>query len=499
MINFLSATPGSGKSLLATEMMLNLSRDNIANLKHNFYYAKAFFEKIYNLKLTEYLDLLLVTKGQGLERTSEIIFLEPDFFYFLKEEYFINVISNPQTDDIVNNFPTYYFERIALLNLIIENINTNENTKFQPFKPVRTIYTNLADLKLVQCRPLPPDCDWRTTPQGSYFVIDEAQLIPIFSDETTKADPIVKELTIHRHKGYDFLFITQEPSFVHKYIRKLASLHIHLVNIFGWEQSMKMEWSVVQDSPNAIKSIARAENISRWKFPKHVYNLYKSSTMHTRKKRMPKKLVIFVALAIIFFLIAIFLLFNGGTKSPLISAITGSPITTEETKKNESKPTQTDKSNPLQLPVSSPTDTTQVQNKNESAASAPVVDYVASSEPSYDVSDPFGFKPNVTPNVVNSRTFSGCFCTKNSCSAYDQQGTKIDGIDKKVCKDLIQDSSRRPFDYFNAKANQQTGSSQMQSVQPQPTSNYAPTNQQIANNQVEPHLEAKVVTGANGS
>lgn len=159
MINFLSATPGSGKSLLATEMMLNLSRDNIANLKHNFYYAKAFFEKINNLKITEYLDLLLVTKGQGLERTSEIIFLEPDFFDFLKEEYFINVISNPQTDDIVNNFPTYYFERIALLNLIIENINTNENTKFQPFKPVRTIYTNLADLKLVQCRPLPPDCD----------------------------------------------------------------------------------------------------------------------------------------------------------------------------------------------------------------------------------------------------------------------------------------------------------------------------------------------------
>lgn len=491
MINFLSATPGSGKSLLATEMMLNLSRDNIANLKHNFYYAKAFFEKIKNLKLEEYLDLILVTKGQGLERTSEIIFLEPDFFDFLKEEYFINVISNPQTDDIVNNFPTYYFERISLLNLIIENININEQTKFQNFKPVRTIYTNLADLKLVQCRPLPPDCDWRTTPQGSYFVIDEAQLIPIFSDETTKADPIVKELTIHRHKGYDFLFITQEPSFVHKYIRKLASLHIHLVNIFGWEQSMKMEWSVVQDSPNAIKSIARAENISRWKFPKHVYNLYKSSTMHTRKKRMPKKLVIFVALAIIFFLIAIFLLFNGGTKSPLISAITGSPITTEETKKNESKPTQTDKSNPLQLPASSPIHPTQVQNKNESAASTPVVDSVASSEPSYDVSDPFGFKPNVTPNVVNSRTFSGCFCTKNSCTAYDQQGTKIDGIDKKVCKDLIQDSSKRPFDYFNAKTNQQTGSSQMQQVQPQATSNYAPTNQQMANNQVEQHLQPR--------
>lgn len=491
MINFLSATPGSGKSLLATEMMLDLSRDNIANLKHNFYYAKAFFEKIASLKLQEYLDLILVTKGQGLERTSEIIFLDHDFFDFLKTEYFINVISNPQTDDIVNNFPAYYFERIALLNLIIENINVNENTKFQDFKPVRTIYTNIADLKLVQCRPLPPDCDWRKTPQGSYFVIDEAQLIPIFSDEARGIDPIVKDLTIHRHKGYDFLFITQEPSFVHKYIRKLASLHIHLVNIFGWEQSMRMEWSVVQDSPNAIKSIARAENITRWRFPKHVYNLYKSTTINTRVKRIPKKIVICLVLAVIFFIVAMFLLLGAG-KNPLVSTLTGNetPTTTQETKKNESKPTQTDKSNPLQLPASSPTDPTQVQNQNENPASAPVADSVVSSQPAYEVSDPFAFKPNVTPNVVNNRTFSGCFCTKNSCSAYDQQGTKIDGIDKKVCKDLIQDSSRRPFDYFNAK-NQQTGPSQMQQVQPQATSNYAPTNQQIANNQVEQHLQPR--------
>lgn len=502
MIHLLSATPGSGKSLLATEILLNLSRDNIANLKHNFYYAKAFFEKINNLNLNEYLDLILVTKGQGLERTSEIIFLDPDFFDFLKEEYFINVISNPHTDDIVNNFPTYYFERIALLNLIIENLNINENTKFQPFKPVRTIYTNIADLKLVQCRPLPPDCDWRKTPQGSYFVIDEAQLIPIFSDETTKADPIVKELTIHRHKGYDFLFITQEPSFVHKYIRKLASLHIHLVNIFGWEQSMRMEWSVVQDSPNAIKSIARAENISRWKFPKHVYNLYKSTTINTRVKRIPKKLVLFLVLAVIFFIIAFFLLFNGGNKSPLVSVITGSPITSEETKKNAPNTIQADRPDSIQSSASSPIDTTQVQNKNESPSSSPVVDSVASSEPAYDVSDPFSYKPNVTPNPVNSRTFSGCFCTKNSCSAYDQQGTKIDGIDRKVCKDLMHDSSRRPFDYFNAKTVQQTAPSQIQQQQPPSApSNLSTQNQQqtvqYANNQVESHLDAKTTNGAN--
>lgn len=455
MINFLSATPGSGKSLLATEMMLNLSRDNIANLKHNYFYAKAFFDKIRILKIEDYLDQILITKGQGLERTSEIIFLEDDYFDFLNEEYLINVISNPHTDDIVNNFPTYYFERIALLNVIIDNINVNENTKFQHFKPVRTIYTNLADLKLVQCRPLPPDCDWRQTPQGSYFVIDEAQLIPIFSDEARGIDPIVKDLTIHRHKGYDFLFITQEPSFVHKYIRKLASLHIHLVNIFGWEQSMRMEWSVVQDSPNAIKSIARAENLSRWRFPKHVYNLYKSTTINTRVKRMPKKLVAFVALAVICMISAIFLLFHGSTNNPLISTFTGKPVAAQaETKKYESPPKQTNQPTTGQQPTTSTTPAATVQNQNENPASSPVSNESVPAQIAYDPSDPYAFKPNTSPNVVNYRVFSGCFCTKTACTAYDQQGTKIDGIDRKVCKQLMDNSSSRPFDYFNNRTQQ---------------------------------------------
>lgn len=450
MIHLLSATPGSGKSLLATERLLNLSRDNIANLKHNYFYAKAFFEKIAFLKLEHYLSQLLVTKGQGLERESEIVFFESDYFDFLKTEYYINVISSPDTDDIVNNYPPYYYERISLLNIIIENINLAESTKFQPFKPVRTIYTNIADLKLVQCRPLPSECDWRKTPQGSYFVIDEAQLIPIFSDEAKGIDPIVKELTIHRHKGYDFLFITQEPSFVHKYIRKLASLHIHLVNIFGWEQSMKMEWSVVQDSPNAIKSIARAENLSRWRFPKHVYNLYKSTTMNTRVKRMPKKLVVFVVLALLCILSSVFLFTNSASKNPLVNSITGKPIAEQNqgTKKNEPTAQSSNKSNSNQQSASEPQAASEVQAQNENPASTPIGNSSVPSQTPYDPANPSAFQPVTTPNVVNSRVFSGCVCTKKACTAYDQQGTKIDGFDKKLCKQIIKDSSSRPFDYF---------------------------------------------------
>ncbi|MBP8006511.1 MAG: hypothetical protein KAZ18_06410 [Acinetobacter sp.] len=452
MIKFLSATPGSGKSLLATELMLNLSRDNISNLKHNYLYAKAVFEKISFLKLEQYLDSIVVTQGQGLERTSEIIFLESDYFDFLKTEYFINVISNPHTDDIVTNFPPFYFERITILNLIIDELNEKEKTKFHHFKPVRTIYTNIADLKLVQCRPLPKDCDWRQTPQGSYFVIDEAQLITIFSDEARGIDPIVKDLTIHRHKGYDFLFITQEPSFVHKYIRKLASHHIHLVNIFGWEQSMKMEWSVVQDSPNAIKAIARVENLTRWRFPKHVYPLYKSTTINTREKRIPKKLVLLAAASACCFLLAIFMFFSKEGGSPLLNLVTGKSITAEA-QKNESK-TKSDNPNSQQSSDSKQTDSKTLQNQNATDSNAAASEPVVPVENTYSASDPFAYEPVYVAQPVNHRVFSGCLCVKNSCSAYDQQGTKISGINSKVCKDLINESSSRPFDYFSNRSQQ---------------------------------------------
>lgn len=462
MITFLSATPGSGKSLLATEMMLNLSRDNVANLKYNYFYAKAFFEKLEQIKRLEYLDQILVSKGQGLERTVEIVFLEPDYFDFLKTEYFINVISNPQTDDIVVNFPPHYFERIALLNLIIDNLNVNENTKFKHFKPVRTIYTNLADLKLIQCRPLPSDCDWRKTPQGSYFVIDEAQLIPIFSDEARGIDPIVKDLTIHRHKGYDFLFITQEPSFVHKYIRKLASLHIHLVNIFGWEQSMKLEWSVVQDSPNAIKSLARAENLTRWRFPKHVYKLYKSTTINTRVKRIPKKLVICAVLAVVFILLAGFMLFNSGN-SPLVAVATGNPLANSQEKKNESKdskPSNAQSSgSPVRPPETAPNQAANKDpdsfNKTNSDSNNVSTDSTSlaqtSTKPAYDPSKPFDFVPDAQPTVINHRVFSGCVSYRGQTFAVDQQGTKIAGFSASDCKKLLDNSYNRPFDYFGNK------------------------------------------------
>jgi zona occludens toxin len=418
MIKFLSATPGSGKSLLATEMVYQISKSNVSNIKYNYFYAKAFFEKVEQLKLHEYFVSIIIEVGQGLEKTSELIFLEPDYFDFLKTEYNINVVMDGYTDDIIQNYPPFYFERISILNKIIEKINIEQKTKFINFKPVRTIYTNIANLKLSQARPLPSDMDWRNTPQGSYFFIDEAQLIPIFSEEAKQIDPIVKKLTIHRHKGYDFLFITQDPSFVHKYIRKLASHHTHLVNIFGWEQSMKLEWSTVQEVPNAARSLIRAENITRWLFPKHVYKLYQSTTIDTRVKRYPRKMIICIIAALLLFATAFFTM---DFDSAFFRLITGRPIPTEVSKNESTKPNnaaQSSGSAAQPVPVSGIANNSQAEPSLHASGAVPsdsshsndelnatTNGSKSSDQPIYDPENPFSFKPVSNPAVVNHRVF----------------------------------------------------------------------------------------------
>lgn len=72
MITFLTATPGGGKSLLATEMLYKISKSNVLNLKHNYFYAKSFFEKVAELKLEEYFQSIIIEIGQGLEKPLNI-------------------------------------------------------------------------------------------------------------------------------------------------------------------------------------------------------------------------------------------------------------------------------------------------------------------------------------------------------------------------------------------------------------------------------------------
>ena len=123
-------------------------------------------------------------------------------------------------------FPEHFYKSTTL-NLLVNFVNKTIQTKFKNFPPVRQIYADINGLRLENVL-LSPD-DWRTCPDGSIIAIDEVQLVPPYNDNKNKNDEIVQELTIHRHRGFDFWFITQSPSYLHPTIKELISCHLHIM------------------------------------------------------------------------------------------------------------------------------------------------------------------------------------------------------------------------------------------------------------------------------
>lgn len=453
MITFISAVPGGGKTLSAVEILYDLSVANIKNLRYNYLLFKTIIDKLTELNLLEELRTVTITTGQGLEQKTDILFFDPDYFDFLKEEYNLNVVLQERFKELIRNYPDYYFERVYHLSEILKRVNQEHNLQFPLFKHVRPFFTNIEALSLAQARALPEKNDWRDTPFGSVLVYDEAQLIDIFSEEHRAVDPIVKALTKHRHKSYDIYFISQDPALVHKYIRKLAGHHIHLINAFGFESSIRLEWSTCQEQPNAFRNIARSEVSKRYTFPKELYGVYKSTTASTRKKRYPwKKIAIIAALGAVG-LWGVSNIF--APNNALVAMATGDKYGAEykkeqnKEKKDATQKTSTDA--PSVATQEQTTAKTAEQTDQASSASDPVTTNTSPAQYSvqYDPSKPYEFEPPSNPTVVNNRVFSGCFCdNKGLCNAYDQQGIRINGISQDVCRDVIKDSSSRPFDYF---------------------------------------------------
>jgi len=158
--------------------------------------------------------------------------------------------------------------------------------------------------------PVPPVADWtelRTAPEdetislayftfppGAVIVLDEAQRIYRPRSAAAKVPPEVAAFETHRHTGVDFILLTQHPGLLDSNIRKLVGRYIHIaVTPLGRDT---YEWTkcVDPDSKTERDIAARA----RYKPPKRVFSLYKSSEEHTKIKVKMPAYVYFLALAV---------------------------------------------------------------------------------------------------------------------------------------------------------------------------------------------------------
>lgn len=133
--------------------------------------------------------------------------------------------------------------------------------------------------------------DWQDEPDGTIFLIDEAHNdLPNRPAGSTVPDA-VKMLAEHRKRGFDFYLVTQHPQNIDSFVRRLIGppgWHRHLKRSFGVDMVSVLEWSAV--NPNCEKDgSGKTGTVTMQAFPKDVYGWYKSASLHTGQKRIPKQ------------------------------------------------------------------------------------------------------------------------------------------------------------------------------------------------------------------
>lgn len=131
--------------------------------------------------------------------------------------------------------------------------------------------------------------DWDAIPDGSYVFIDECD--KIFPPRSAAVTPPyhVNWLTEHGHHGLDIELTTQHPKFIDSKVRALVGKHLHFRRLFGGQRASIYEWDSCNDGLTNFSSAV----LSHFEFPKSMFHLYKSATIHTKQSfKLPRWLII---------------------------------------------------------------------------------------------------------------------------------------------------------------------------------------------------------------
>lgn len=156
----------------------------------------------------------------------------------------------------------------------------------------RLIYNDGLEGLLLEHQPVDV-MNWHNdVPDGSLIIVDEVQRKWRPAGPGAKVPDCIAALETHRHRGIDFILITQNVKLVHSNVRALVGRHLHIRDT-GWMGRWLYEFPEC-DTNNSWK---RCENKRRYTLPKHVFDKYKSASMHIKPVRNRPVLLYIVGLA----------------------------------------------------------------------------------------------------------------------------------------------------------------------------------------------------------
>lgn len=276
----------------------------------------------------------------------------------------------------------------------------------------RPIFTNIRGLTLDHSK-LPKLEEWTsetpndqgtsehhfTFPPGAVVVIDECQQFFRPRASGSKVPPYISAFETHRHRGIDFILVTQGSGLLDNNIKKLVKggLHIFLKSSYVGRYRYEKSEVINEEDKTAIALASRR----KYKLPTKVFDLYKSAELHTKPPRAKLPLAAYLLIAAV--------IGGGGLAYQASSRISTAIDPDKETASaihaapGAAQPT-----------TSAAMVATGVPDRIIEAM-VPADDHNPLSAPLYAAVVP----PVVAPEVI------GCIASRKSCTCYSQQQTPV--------------------------------------------------------------------------
>lgn len=275
-------------------------------------------------------------------------------------------------------------------------------------------------------------------PPGAIIVVDECQRIFRPRPSGSKVPDYVAELETHRHRGLDFILITQHPRLIDVHLRGLIEHHTHLGKTnLGLRR--KMEWTTGGAKDPESRANIREALISVYRLDKSVYGLYKSAEVHTKIRTKKSKLLMLfpLALCLVGYGVWSFTGFWGKFSGEEKHTKTAS---TTQTAQAQTQPSTVSASEPV---------SNGQYHKAETRLEEPKKQHLSEEDYQPRIAE----RPETAPlydgmnKAVKAMPWpAACIKAENRCTCYTDQGTKIKDIGKQTCLNYVKDGL--PFNLY---------------------------------------------------
>lgn len=143
---------------------------------------------------------------------------------------------------------------------------------------------------------------WQELPDGSICIFDECQADMPAGKTAANEPKWVQDMAVHRRKrGFDFWMIAPHPSLVSPFVRRLVgspSWHRHIKRTFGADIVSEIKFGtpdVKCEEPGA----GERGTTTMVPYRKEVYTWYRSASLHTGKRKIPRQVYVLAAAAIL--------------------------------------------------------------------------------------------------------------------------------------------------------------------------------------------------------